>query len=283
MIPLFNEHGNIERLLSELSEVLQSLSVPVTVILVDDGSTDGTFESAVNWRTRFLKDAINIEVVSHGTNMGHQAALLTGIRRSDSAVTITMDGDLQHPPAVLRELWDAHTSLSAPVVYAIGERDYRDTFLKRMTTYLFPLLLRLYGIHIPTGSNDFRLAERRIIDIALDRYTDLVPLRVSIPQVCQEHAVVRFPIPRRHTGATKFNVRRMFSLFLDSVSVASIIRLVLFITIGLAVGYLAVDVGIGRSAPRLLVVSALGLGVGVISWTLLNLRILHRVIRVRAR
>lgn len=279
IIPLFNEQGNVERLLSELSEVLSSFPIAVAVILVDDGSTDGTVESALKARSQFATSRLHIEVVSHETNMGHQTALLTGIRRADSRVVITMDGDLQHPPAVVRELWDAYSNGDSSVVYAIGERDYRDTLLKRTTTFLFPLLLRLYGIRILTGSNDFRLAERRIVDLAYDRYTDLIPLRVSIPQVCSAYAVVRFPIPKRHTGATKFDVRRMFSLFLDSVSVASVIRLAFFIATGLTTAGWVIAMNAKGNSSGILLASSLGVTVIAFLWTLLNLRILRGVVR----
>src|SRR6476660_5248027 len=100
VVPVFNEEENILSLITQVQEVFERLPYPYSVIIVDDGSTDGTLDvlrmaSSADKRIRYL---------SLSRNFGHQNALKAGLDHARGDCVITMDGDLQHPPRVIPEL-----------------------------------------------------------------------------------------------------------------------------------------------------------------------------------
>jgi glycosyltransferase involved in cell wall biosynthesis len=103
VVPLFNEVGNVERLCRELSDVLSPLRRRFEVILVDDASSDGTFDAA---KSQVLSDD-RIRAIRLSRNCGQTSALQAGFDASRGSIIVTLDGDLQNDPADIPRLLDA--------------------------------------------------------------------------------------------------------------------------------------------------------------------------------
>ena len=103
---MFNEEGNVEKLTDTIHHTLSGEEFDYELILVDDGSTDNT------WHLIQKVNASNNRVkgLSLSRNFGHQNALFAGLHYAKGQAVITMDGDLQHPPAVVREMYAAWKS-----------------------------------------------------------------------------------------------------------------------------------------------------------------------------
>ena len=97
VIPLFNEQEVIPFLIEELNKVGVTLSKKYEVILVDDGSTDNTFELI----KKVSEQDSKFKVIKFSRNFGHQAAFNVGIDFAQGNMVLTMDGDLQHPPSLI--------------------------------------------------------------------------------------------------------------------------------------------------------------------------------------
>ena len=97
VVPLYNEQANVEPLAEAIASALDT---PFEIVLVDDGSTDTTWEQV---RSLCAHDA-RVRGVSLTRNFGHQNALFAGLRQARGSAVITMDGDFQHPPGLLPEL-----------------------------------------------------------------------------------------------------------------------------------------------------------------------------------
>jgi len=93
VIPCYNESQNLEALLTEVRSVMQNTGESFEILIVDDGSTDGTLD-----HMRSLKEKGWISYLSLSRNFGHQAALKAGLDQAKGNAVISMDGDLQHPP-----------------------------------------------------------------------------------------------------------------------------------------------------------------------------------------
>ena len=142
VIPLFNEEDVIPLLLQEINRVSASLPKNYEVILVDDGSTDNTFElikKAAEWDSK-------IKVVKLSRNFGHQAAFSVGIDFAQGDMVLTMDGDLQHPPSLI-PTFIKYAEEGNDVV--IGERlnnkqnsKLREIFSKREEKFAFSELVK---------------------------------------------------------------------------------------------------------------------------------------------
>lgn len=127
VVPLHNEAGNIAPLVGEIRAALAA--VPHEIVLVNDGSTDGTLVEAAATRAR---------VISHRQACGQSAALLTGIRAAAGPWVITLDGDGQNDPADIPVLWE-HTmrfDAAGKRVMIMGDRSHRrrDNLAKRLTS-----------------------------------------------------------------------------------------------------------------------------------------------------
>jgi dolichol-phosphate mannosyltransferase len=158
VLPVYNEEDNIRELYRRLKPVVESVG-SYEVILVDDGSSDGSAEIL---REVHELDA-QFKVIRFSRNFGHQAAISAGIDRSRGNAVILMDSDLQDPPELLPdilELWRA----GAEVVYAV-RRQRKENFVKRVCYFAFYRLLQFVSnIDIPLDSGDFCLLDRKVVD-----------------------------------------------------------------------------------------------------------------------
>jgi glycosyltransferase involved in cell wall biosynthesis len=160
--PAFNEEAVLPAFHDELARVLVTLQdqFEIEIVYVDDGSTDATPAvlaglSASDPRVRFVRLS---------RNFGHQAALTAGLEHARGDVVVSMDADLQHPPAVIRELvarWrDGHD-----VVVTIRRDDRSLGVFKKLTSRLFYFALRhMSGMDVRPAAADFRLLTRKALD-----------------------------------------------------------------------------------------------------------------------
>ena len=97
MVPLYNEADNVDPLVDELARVFAGVTAPWEIVLVDDGSRDGTWARV---RARAVADG-RIRGLRHGENRGQSAAVWTGITGTQARLLCTLDGDLQNDPSEL--------------------------------------------------------------------------------------------------------------------------------------------------------------------------------------
>ncbi len=235
VIPLCDEEGNVALLIEKLRDVLQTLEISYEVILVDDGSRDGTWSliseaAAMNDRLKGL---------SLSRNFGHQNALFAGLYHSSGEAVITMDGDLQHPPALVPELFDAWRE-GYRVVETRRIESEDASFLKRMTSrWFYRIFSFLSGLPLAEGTSDFRLVDRQIVDTILQmRDADLF-LRGITHWVGFQKTTIAYNVERRHAGETKYSLRKMIRFAMSSLFSFSMIPLRLGIWLGLITSALA--------------------------------------------
>lgn len=235
VIPVFNESGNIEVLVSALTVELDRLELASEIILVDDGSRDGTWAevtaaTTANFRVRGL---------SLSRNFGHQNALFAGLHFASGKAIITMDGDLQHPPTLIPKMvaeW-----LAGKKVVETSRTDSEDTTaFKRVTSrWFYKLFSWLSGIPITKGSSDFRLVDRQVVKAMTEmRDADLF-LRGMTYWVGYPRATIAYQAGRRHSGTTKFSLGRMIRFAVSSLLSFSSLPLRLGIWVGVATSLLA--------------------------------------------
>lgn len=134
VVPVYNEHKNIEPLIKEIFEVTQGLPVS-EVIYVDDASTDSSWEILKRLRIKYP----SLRIIRHKNKSGQSAALWTGIKAAGNDLIVTLDGDGQNPPADISLLWETycrHTNTSSRLA-VLGERTKRnDNWVRRLSSRL---------------------------------------------------------------------------------------------------------------------------------------------------
>jgi len=211
--PCYNEEAALPMFLKALLGVLERLPQSWEVILVDDGSTDRTFEVIRRW----CDQRSEFRGIRLSRNFGHQAALTAGLDACRGDAVITMDSDLQHPPdlipVMVRE-WEAGTG----VVLTRRQDRGRTPFLKRFASAMFyRILSRFSRIELTPGSSDFRLVDRRVIRAFADCRETHRMLRGLVQWTGFPHTTIPFEVGDRVAGESKYNLSRMMRLALDGM------------------------------------------------------------------
>jgi polyisoprenyl-phosphate glycosyltransferase len=213
VIPCRNEAQNLTRLLPLLVETLDRCTHAWEIVLVDDGSTDGTEQLTAAWARQ-----PGFRVLQLSRNFGKEAALTAGLQATTGEVVVTMDADLQHSPALIPVFLD-HWLAGADVAYAVRESRRDESGFKRFGAHCFYALVNGGDrFEVPAGGGDFRLMDRSVVDALLslperNRFMKGLYAWVGFKTV----AVPYVPEARAH-GRSQFGPLRLIRLSLDGLT-----------------------------------------------------------------
>ncbi|PWU01208.1 MAG: glycosyltransferase [Bacteroidetes bacterium] len=214
VVPLLNEEKNLPELLERLNIVLGSISSSYEIILVNDGSSDGSLaiiEKEAN-RNGHLK------YISLSRNFGHQIAIFAGLEKTCGKLVVLIDGDLQDPPETIRDL---HTKIieGYNVVYARRASRKGEGVMKKATAKLFYRILnRITYVHIPVDVGDFRIMDRKVVNEVLKMKEPNKFLRGQIAWLGLKESYLEFERDKRKGGSTHFSYRKMFHFAIDGIT-----------------------------------------------------------------
>jgi polyisoprenyl-phosphate glycosyltransferase len=242
VIPVYNEEQVLPALFAELDKIradLAKLAGPVELVLVNDGSKDKSWELMANYcRQRPDSIAVNLS-----RNFGHQLSLVAGLETARGDAVVSMDADLQDPPAVIVQMLEAYRQ-GYDVVYATRRERGNEPFVKRTTAHVFYYLIeKLSGVPIPRNTGDFRLLSRRALtELSRLRETHHF-LRGLVPWIGFPQTQVFYDRADRAAGETHYPFRKMIRLAFDGIAsmsamplrLAYVFSLLLF---GVFVGYI---------------------------------------------
>jgi len=234
--PIFNEAGNIAELYRRVKETMQSTGESWELVLVDDGSTDGSTEML---RDLAVSDR-RVRPVIFARNFGHQLAVTAGLDYARGQAVIIIDADLQDPPEVMLDLI-ARWREGYEVVYAVRVEREGETWFKLFTASLFyRLIYRITDVKIPLDTGDFRLLDRKVVDV-LGRMRERHRfLRGMAAWVGFRQVGVPYRRAARFSGETKYPFKKMLRLALNAITGFSYFPLQLatylgFIAAGIAI------------------------------------------------
>ncbi len=212
--PIYNEIESLPELYRRVKEVMDSSGETWELILVDDGSTDGSTDKIYELAQ---KDK-TIRPVIFARNFGHQIAVTAGwdYARGD-AVTI-IDADLQDPPEVILDLIKKWKE-GYEVVYAVrGEREGESWFKLWTASLFYRLIYRITDVKIPVDTGDFRLMDRKVVNVLKQmkerhRFPRGMSAWVGFKQIG-----VTYKRAARFAGTTKYPFKKMFKLALNAIT-----------------------------------------------------------------
>ena len=211
--PVLNERDSVGELHRRLTDVLRPLGA-YEIVIVDDGSTDGTWEllqtlAASDFRLRALRLS---------RNFGHQVAMTAGLDAARGDAVVLMDGDLQDPPEVIPELV-ARWREGYEVVYAVRSARPGETRFKLWTARLFYKLIgRMSPVPMPPEAGDFRLLARPAADALRSMPEQARFLRGMSSWIGFRQTGVGYERDARHAGETKYPTRKMVRFAIDAVT-----------------------------------------------------------------
>ena len=159
--PIYNEIENIPHLYARVSEVMEQTGQPWELVLVDDGSKDGSTDAL---RELGKKDE-RVRPVIFARNFGHQIAVSAGMDYARGDAIVVIDADLQDPPEVILELIEKWKE-GYQVVYAVRSEREGESWFKLTTASLFyKFIQKITDVDIPLNTGDFRLLDRKVLNV----------------------------------------------------------------------------------------------------------------------
>lgn len=237
VVPVYNERENLPELYRRVKAVMEGLGEPWELVLVDDGSTDGSTEYLRQLRA---EDPEHVRPVIFARNFGHQIAVTAGLDYARGQAVVIMDADLQDPPEVIRDLV-AKWREGYQVVYAVRAAREGETWFKKATAALFyRLIYRITDVKIPVDTGDFRLMDRRVVDVLVRMRERHRFIRGMAAWVGFRQTGVLYKRAPRFAGETKYPLRKMLKFALDAITGFSYFPLQLatymgFVSAGMAI------------------------------------------------
>lgn len=214
VIPMYCE----EAVVSECYNRLKNMSITLDgysyeLIFINDGSKDKTLELL----QEIAKKDKNVKVISFSRNFGHQCAVTAGIKYVTGDAVVIIDADLQDPPELIPEmlkLWEDGND----VIYAKRKTRKGESRFKLLTASMFYKTLNaLSDVEIPQNTGDFRLVDRKVIDIINSMPEHNKFLRGLFSWVGFKQVPLEYERKERFAGKTKYPFNKMLKLALDGI------------------------------------------------------------------
>jgi polyisoprenyl-phosphate glycosyltransferase len=234
--PIYNELESIPELFPRVRDVMDETGEPWELILVDDGSTDGSTEVI----RKLAENDPRVRPVIFARNFGHQIAVTAGIDYSRGDAVVIIDADLQDPPEVILDLIEKWRE-GYEVVYAVRADREGESWFKKVTASLFyRVIYRITDVDIPLDTGDFRLMDKKVVAVMRQMREKHRFLRGMSSWVGFKQIGVAYKRKPRFAGETKYPFKKMVRLALNAVTSFSYFPLQLatylgFIAAGLSV------------------------------------------------
>ncbi len=218
--PVYNEEENVPLLCEAIHNAMAPLNRSYEIILVDDGSTDSTWEKLCIEADKYP----NIELIRFRRNFGQTAAMSAGFHASNGEVVVTMDADLQNDPAdipMLLEKSDAGVD-----VVSGWRKDRKDTYINRLLPSMIAnaIISKITGVHLHDYGCTLKAYKRDVVK-RLHLYGEM---HRFIPAIASWVGASLEEVPVNHRarqfGTTKYGISRTFRVVLDLMTVKFLLR-----------------------------------------------------------
>ena len=236
--PMYDEEDSARAFYERVTAALEGLTYELVV--VDDGSRDRTNEIL----QEIAAGDERVRVVSLSRNFGHQPALTAGLDHATGEAIVMIDADLQDPPELIPQMVERWRA-GSDVVYAVREARAGESKFKLLTArWFYSLFRRLATVELTPDSGDFRLMDRRVLEVL-----QLMPernrfLRGMTVWVGFTQTAIPYRRDARHAGVTKYPLRKMLRFSFDALASFSYVPLQLATLLGFVFAALAFFVGV---------------------------------------
>jgi len=245
--PVYNEEEVLPAFYERVAQVMTSLDEEWELILINDGSRDGSLPIMLQLAERDT----HVKVVNFARNFGHQTAVTAGIDFALGEAIILIDADLQDPPEVIPQLVEQWRA-GYDVVYGVRAEREGESWFKRATAALFYRTIhRITDVNIPLDTGDFRLMDHKVAAVLRQMREHNRFIRGMTSWAGFTQTGVNYKRHKREAGVTKYPLRKMIRFSLDAVTGFSFFPLQVMIYLSVTLGFLAILVAIIISVLRI--------------------------------
>ena len=239
VIPAFNEEAMVEKAAETVAGILRDAGIPYELVFVDDGSRDGTWEAIL----RANKADKNVRGVSFSRNFGKDRAIFAGLSKARGDCAAVMDCDLQHPPAVLPQMYELWRQGYEIVEGVKRDRGEESGLHKLCAGAFYAVISRLAKLDMKRSS-DFKLLDRKAVDALLALPEEEVFFRGLAAFVGYRRAQVEFDVAERTAGESKWSFKSLARYAVSSVTAFSAAPMQLVTVFGALFALAAVLTGV---------------------------------------
>lgn len=214
VIPMYCEEEVVQECYNRIIEMFKSIeNYEYELVCVDDGSKDKTLEILNN----IAEKDKNVKIISFSRNFGHQCAVTAGLRYASGDAIVIIDADLQDPPELIPKMikmWEQ----GSDVIYGKRKTREGESKFKLLTAKMFYKTLNaLSDVDIPKDTGDFRLVDRKIVDVINSLPEHNKFLRGLFSWVGFKQEALEYERKERFAGKTKYPFRKMIRLASDGI------------------------------------------------------------------
>jgi len=235
IVPVFNEDECIDEFYSRTVRTLSTIECNFEIIFINDGSIDRSLEILTQLRASDSR----VKVISLSRNFGHQNAVTAGLAHCIGKSVVVIDCDLQDPPELIPQLYEAWIA-GAAVVNAVRRNREGETYFKKITAKSFyRLFQRMVPFDIPLDSGDFRLMDRVVVDTILNLPEKNKFIRGLVAWSGFTQVSIEYERSSRFAGTTKYSLSKMLKLSIDAITSFSLTPLRIASLLGFALFFLS--------------------------------------------
>ncbi len=213
VIPLFNESSVIDELYLRLKKALEKVFDNFEICFVDDGSTDHSLRLILEIR----KSDKRVKVISLSRNFGHQAAYMAGMRQARGEYVVTMDGDLQDPPELIKTMYDKIVNGQLDIIQAV-KRSRSEAIHKRILLNLFHVLYSKVSTHKGAEhTGNYAIYNRKALNALLHLNEKIMYIPGLRNYIGFRQGSVFYDRDKRYNGKAKMSFKKLFGLAADAL------------------------------------------------------------------
>lgn len=229
VVPVYNERECLKAFYDKIIPVMEKTGETFEIIFINDGSTDGSEKIAES----LAEGDGRVKLINLSRNFGQQAAILCGYENCSGKAVVELDADLQDPPETVLKMIEKWKE-GYDVVHGKRLKRKGESFFKKFTANLYyRFLKKITGFEMPRDSGDFKLIDRRVLDVILTFKEHNPYLRGMTPYAGFRQTEVEFVREERAAGETKYSMKKMLKLASDGILANSSYPLKLPLKIGI--------------------------------------------------
>ncbi|HNY73394.1 MAG TPA: glycosyltransferase [Syntrophales bacterium] len=247
VIPVFNEEDNLAALIGRLQPVLRSLGRPYEIVMIDDGSRDGSLA--------ILKDLVRenpeLRVVELTRNYGQHAAIMAGFSIVRGDIVVTLDADLQNPPEEIPRLVAEMENGGYDVVGTIRRRRRDSAFRLGASRLINIVARRITGVHMTDWGCMLRAYRRPVVERMREchEHATFIPALATV--FAKRLTEIEVAHEERHGGKSNYPLRKLINLQFDLVASFSDFPMKMLMYGGILMSVLGVCFGVFLAVARL--------------------------------
>ncbi|MGI5096011.1 glycosyltransferase family 2 protein [Treponema socranskii] len=289
IVPCYNEESNVIPFYEEILKTFKDIDADFELLFVDDGSKDNTLQKIKNLNN----DDKRVKCVSFARNFGKEAALFAGIRNVTGDCAVILDADLQHPPCVIKEMFQKWKE-GFEVVEGIKTSRGKESILHKAFSQIFYGLMSKAVKMDMKNSSDYKLLDKKVIAQLAALKERNTFFRALSFWVGFKKATVYYEVQERMSGVSKWSTKALTRYAINNVICFSYAPLHIIAVVGFIFIFIAIGVSIdalisfirGNAAqgfPTIVFVLLLGFGATLISLGIIGVYIAQIYDEVKAR